>query len=372
MTSAARFKLVAMSVSAIVLLGMSCAPEPPPEVAPPAAKPIGQPVEISVPLGLPPLPIPEDNPPTAETIALGRQLYYDTLLSVDGTIACASCHRPDAGFADPDQFSSGVGGKKGGRQAPSVINAAYYTTQFWDGRAASLEDQAGGPMQNPIEMAHTVEGVVGKLSGDPGYVAQFEKAYGPGPVTFDKVVKAIASFERTVLSGNSPFDRYMYGGDESALSESAKLGLEVFRNEEKGNCAVCHSVDEKSALFSDNKFHNLGVGVDDEGELIDLGRYEVTKQDADRGAFKTPTLRNIAQSAPYMHDGSLTTLKDVVDFYIGAGNSNPWRDKELKELDHLTRKERDALVAFMEALTAELPDHVGAPGGEESSGDSGE
>ena len=191
-------------------------------------------------------------------------------------------------------------------------------------------------------------------------------------MTFDKVVKAIASFERTVLSGNSPFDRYMYGGDESALSESAKLGLEVFRNEEKGNCAVCHSVDEKSALFSDNKFHNLGVGVDDEGELIDLGRYEVTKQDADRGAFKTPTLRNIAQSAPYMHDGSLTTLKDVVDFYIGAGNSNPWRDKELKELDHLTRKERDALVAFMEALTAELPDHVGAPGGEESSGDSGE
>lgn len=353
--------LLSVLVLVVVLLGVSCTLEPPPEVAPAAARPIGQPVEISVPLGLPPLPIPEDNPPTEDTIFLGRNLYYDTVLSVDGTIACASCHRPDAGFADPDQFSSGVGGKKGGRQAPSVINAAYYTTQFWDGRAASLEDQAGGPMQNPIEMAHTAEGVVEKLSGDPSYVAQFEKAYGPGPITFDKTVKAIASFERTVLSGNSPFDRYMYGGEESALTEYARLGLEVFRSEEKGNCATCHSMDEKSALFTDSKFHNLGVGVNDEGALTDLGRYEVTKQDEDRGAFKTPTLRNIAQSAPYMHDGSLNTLKEVVDFYIGAGNSNPWRDKDLKELDHLTRKERDALVAFMEALTADLPDSTGVP-----------
>ena len=148
MTSAPRFRLVALSVAAIVLLGISCAPEPEPEVPPPPAKPMGKTVEISVPLGLPPLPIPKDNPPTAETIALGRQLYYDPMLSVDGTIACASCHRPDAGFADPDQFSSGVGGKKGGRQAPSVINAVYYTTQFWDGRAASLEDQAGGQSQS--------------------------------------------------------------------------------------------------------------------------------------------------------------------------------------------------------------------------------
>jgi cytochrome c peroxidase len=323
--------------------------------------PVGAVVEITAPLGLPPVAIPADNPPTVETIALGRRLYYDPILSKDGTISCASCHQPDFGFADPRQFSIGVGGGAGDRQAPSVWNSAYYTTQFWDGRAASLEDQAVGPMANPIEMAHTLDDIAKALSADASYVAAFEKAFGPGPITAQNAAKAVASFERTVLTGNSPFDRFLYGGDETALSDQAKLGLAVFRDPAKGNCAVCHTIEEGYALFSDSKFHNLGVGADLDGTLKDLGRFKVTNEEKDKGAFKTPTLRNIAQSAPYMHDGSLKTLKDVVDFYIGAGNSNPWRDAELKELDHLTREERDALVVFMESLTGETPANLGPP-----------
>jgi cytochrome c peroxidase len=336
----------------------SCS-QPQAEQAP--ARPIGEVVEIQAPLGLPPVPIPADNPPTAETIALGRRLYYDPVLSKDGTISCANCHQPDFGFADPRQFSIGVNGSTGNRQAPSVWNAAYYTTQFWDGRAASLEDQAVGPMANPVEMAHTLEDIAMVLSADPSYFEAFEKAFGPGPITAQNAAKAIASFERTVLSGNSPFDRFMYGGDQSALSEQAKLGLEVFRDPAKGNCAKCHTIEEGYALFSDSKFHNLGVGAELDGTLNDPGRFKVTNDERDKGAFKTPTLRNIAQSAPYMHDGHLKTLKEVVDFYVGAGNSNEWRDPDVKELDHLTRQERDALVAFMESLTGEVLPNLGPP-----------
>lgn len=325
--------------------------------------PVGDPVEIAVPLGLPPLEIPADNPPTAETIALGRRLYYDKGLSVDSTVSCASCHRPDAGFADPDQFSEGVNGQKGGRQAPPVMNAAYFTTQFWDGRAASLEDQAGGPVENPIEMAFTHEGVVDRLSGDPSYVAQFKEAWGDGPIVFEMVSKSIASFERTVLVGNSPFDRYLFGGEKDAMSEEAVRGLELFRDPKKGNCEVCHTINEEEgyALFTDNKFHNLGVGAKIDGSLSDAGRVEISEDEKDTGAFKTPHLRNIADSGPYMHDGHLKTLKEVLDFYIGAGNSNDFRDEEIHELDFLTAQERTDLIAFMEALTGEYPENVGDP-----------
>ncbi|MDA2927346.1 cytochrome-c peroxidase [Acidobacteria bacterium AH-259-G07] len=324
--------------------------------------PIGTPVEIKAPLGLPPVLIPADNPPTAETISLGRRLYYDPMLSVDDTVACASCHHPDFGFTDGKPVSEGVNGQKGGRNAPTVFNAAYYATQFWDGRAPNLEKQAEGPVQNPIEMAHTLEGVEQKLTADPTYQAEFEKAFGPGPITYEKVEKAIASFERTVISGNSPFDRYFYGGDETALSEAAKRGLEIFRNPQKGNCTACHPI----GLFTDNQFHNIGVGVDDQGELTDVGRYEVSKNEADRGAFKTPSLRNIALTAPYMHDGSLKTLKEVVDFYIGGGNSNPHLDPQLKVLTPTTETGEvnwsgADLEAFLEALTGEIPSNVGSP-----------
>ena len=322
--------------------------------------PIGTPVEIQAPLGLPPVPIPSDNPPTAETISLGRRLYYDPMLSVDDTVACASCHHPDFGFTDGKPVSEGVNGQKGGRNAPTVFNVAYFATQFWDGRSPNLENQAEGPVQNPIEMAHTLEGVEQKLTADPTYQAEFEKAFGPGLITFEKVEKAIASFERTVISGNSPFDRYFYGGDETALSEAAKRGLEILRDPQKGNCTACHPI----GLFTDNRFHNIGVGVDDQGELTDLGRYEVSKNEADRGAFKTPSLRNIALTAPYMHDGSLKTLKEVVDFYIGGGNSNPHLDPQLKVLTPTTETGEvnwsgADLEAFLEALTGEIPPNVG-------------
>ncbi|MFN7921349.1 MAG: cytochrome c peroxidase [Bryobacteraceae bacterium] len=323
------------------------------------ARAIGALVEIKAPLGLPPVPLPADNPPTADSIALGRKLYYDSKLSVDGTVACAFCHDPKRGFSDASPTSTGFKGQKGGRNAPTVWNSAYSTVQFWDGRAPSLEEQAGGPVQNPIEMASTVEGAEKYLQSSAEYPALFEKSFGPGKPTFQKMRFAIASFERTVLTGNSPFDKYMYGGDKKALSASAIRGLEVFRDAKKGNCAVCHTIEKDYALFTDNKFHNLGVGIDAKGELKDLGRFDQTKNDADRGAFKTPTLRHIAKTGPYMHDGSLKTLKDVVDFYVGGGNSNQWRDKEIKSLEHLTKQERADLVAFMESLTGDEPADIG-------------
>lgn len=346
-----------------VLAAVGCSgPEPPSG----PVMPVGESLAIEPPLGLPDVVAPADNPPTAQTVALGRKLYYDKSLSVDNSIACASCHDPEAGFADPNQFSEGVGGKFGGRQAPPVMNAAYFTTQFWDGRAASLEEQAGGPVENPIEMAFTHEGVVERLSEDPLYTALFKEAWGEGPIAFEMVAKSIASFERTVLVGNSAFDRYMFGGDKEAMSEDAIRGLDVFTDPEKGNCEVCHEINEEEgyALFTDNKFHNLGVGAELDGSMADIGRFEVSQVDTDKGAFKTPHLRNIADSAPYMHDGHLRTLKEVVDFYVGAGNSNDFRDDEIHELDHLSAQERADLIAFMEALSGEYPEDVGPPAGE--------
>ena len=346
----------------ITLLLASCAPKSEVTAPPAPAKPIGAVVEIKAPLGLPPVPLPADNPPTAETIALGRRLYFDKGLSVDNAIACASCHDPEKGFSDASPNSAGVGGKRGDRNSPTVWNSAYNTLQFWDGRSPSLEKQAEGPVQNPIEMANTLAAVEKKLSADPSYVTEFEKAYGPGPITYDKVGKAIASYERTVLTGNSPFDKYQFGGDKKALSASAIRGLEIFRDAKKGNCVVCHTIEASHALFTDNKFHNLGVGIDSKGELKDLGRFKETNLEADKGAFKTPTLRNIAQTGPYMHDGSLKTLKDVVDFYVGGGSSNPHLDKEIKSLK-LSKQERDDLEAFLVSLTGETPPNLGPPGG---------
>jgi cytochrome c peroxidase len=328
----------------------------------PPVVPVGAAVTIAAPLGLPDVPVPADNPPTAETIALGRRLYYDTVLSVDNTASCATCHHPDFGFSDGKRVSNGVAGKTGTRNSPTVFNSAYFTTQFWDGRVPSLEKQAEGPVENPVEMAHTLAGVERALRADPSYRAAFQQAFGTDEITYEMVAKAIASFERTVISGNSPFDRYFYGGDEKALSASARRGLEVFRDPQKGNCAACHTISEKNALFTDNKFHNLGVGVNTRGEFADLGRYEVSKIEADKGAFKTPSLRNVALTAPYMHDGSLKTLKDVIDFYIGGGNSNPFLDKEVHALDFLTGQEREDLLAFLESLTGEMPADVGPPG----------
>ncbi|MBM3795561.1 MAG: c-type cytochrome [Acidobacteria bacterium] len=337
-------------------LGTACTrPQPPqPRSAVDSAKPVGQPVAIRGALGLPPLPVPADNPPTAETIALGRDLFHDKRLSADQSISCASCHDAVHSFADPRARSQGVGTKEGNRNAPPVMNAAFHPLQFWDGRAATLEEQAGGPIANPVEMNLPHAQAVERVASDSAYRVRFAQAFGPGPVTMDKITKAIASFERTLIAGDTPFDRYFYGGDKSALSPEAIRGLTIFRDKQRGNCAACHTIGERFALFTDGKFHNVGAGLDNEGEVVDAGRFAVTKRDADRGAFRTPTLRNIARTAPYMHDGSLRTLRQVVDFYIGGGSSNPHLDPEVKPL-RLRGEERGELVAFLESLSSPAP-----------------
>lgn len=325
---------------------------------PESVRPLGSPIALKTPLGLPELSVPPGNAPTAETVALGRKLFFSPLLSADHSVSCASCHKPEKNFVDGQQFSTGVGGKKGNRNAPSARNAAYNATQFWDGRARSLEEQAEGPMMNPVEMAHSLKAIERDLNADASWRAEFEKAFGAAetggsPVTMGRITAALASYERTLIRGNSPFDRYWFGADKRAMNPAAVRGLEVFRNPAKGNCAACHLIDAKFALFTDNRFHNLGTGMNAEGEITDSGRYSVTKRDQDRGAFRTPSLRDVALTAPYMHDGSLKSLKEVVDFYVGGGNSNPNRDPLIKPLTHLTGQERADLVSFLEALTGE-------------------
>ena len=322
--------------------------------------PIGQRIEIKPPLGLPAVPIPSDNPPTADSIALGRKLFYDVRLSSDNSIACASCHAPQMDFANRVSLSVGVAGKLGERNAPSIENAAYLPFQFWDGRASSLELQAVGPMANPVEMAQPHEIAVSKLAKDEAYKTMFRKAFGTPDVTIGRIEKALASFERTILTGNSAFDRYQFGGDKSALNAAQIRGLEVFKDPHRGNCAACHSIDAHSALFTDGKFHNTGEGVNSDGIIVDVGRYHETKIETDTGAFMTPTLRNVANTAPYMHDGRLKSLQDVVDFYAGEGNSNPYLDKEMRTIA-LTGQDRRDLVEFMKALTGDLPPNVGPP-----------
>src|SRR5271163_4832880 len=327
---------------------------------PASEKPIGEVVAIRAPLGLPPVPIPADNPPTAETIALGRELFYDMRLSKDNTVSCASCHNPTLAFTDGRRVARGVGGALGVRNAPTLLNAAYSPLQFWDGRAKSLEEQSAAPIEDPVEMNQKHEVSVSKIAKDPAYHAEFAQAFGPGSVTLSKIQKSLASFERTLLSGNSPFDQYQYGGNKQALSPAAIHGLAIFTDPQRGNCVVCHTINEKYALFTDGKFHNTGAGVNGEGEFTDIGRFSQTKLETNKGEFKTPTLRNIALSSPYMHDGSLKTLKDVVDFYAGGGNSNPYLDKEIKPLK-LSGKDRADLIEFLEALTGDMPAHAGPP-----------
>jgi cytochrome c peroxidase len=300
----------------------------------------GQVMADDLPLGLKPVPIPKDNPQTAEKIALGKQLYFDKRLSKDNTVSCASCHAPEKGFSNGERFATGVGGAKGGRSAPSVINSAYYRQQFWDGRAASLA--------NPIEMALSIEDAVGRLNRIAGYKSQFQKVFGTD-ANPDGIAKAIAAYERTVLSGNAPYDKYK-AGDKSALSEAAERGRKLFFG--KANCAACHA----GANFSDNSYHNIGIGMD--AKDPDKGRVVVSKLGGDTGAFKTPTLREIARSAPYMHDGSLKTLEEVVEHYAKGGIANEWLDEELFKL-RLNDQDKTDLVTFIkEGLASpDYPDH---------------
>ena len=301
-----------------------------------------------VPLGLKPVSVPKDNPQTAEKISLGKQLYFDKRLSKDNSVSCASCHAPEKGFSNGDRFATGVDGAKGGRSAPSVINAAYYLQQFWDGRAASLEEQALGPIANPIEMALSIEDAVDRLNKIAGYKSQFQNVFGTD-ANPDGIAKAIAAYERTVLSGNAPFDKYK-AGDESALSEAAERGRKLFFG--KANCAACHA----GPNFSDNSYHNIGIGMD--AKEPDKGRVAVSNLGGDTGAFKTPTLREIARTAPYMHDGSLKTLEEVVEHYAKGGIANEWLDEEVFKL-RLSDQDKADVVTFMkEGLASpDYPDH---------------
>ena len=292
--------------------------------------------EDDFPLGLKKLVWPQDNKHTAEKVELGKQLYFDKRLSRDDTISCASCHDPKKGWSNAEAFATGVRGQKGGRSAPTIINSAYQELQFWDGRAKLLEGQALGPIQNPIEMDMPLDEVVAKLNKIDGYKKQFQKVFGTD-VTSDGMAKAIAAFERTVLSGGAPFDRYK-AGDTKALSETAQRGMKIFFG--RGHCSACHV----GPNFTDGAFHNIGVGM--EGEKPDFGRLELSKQGGDRGAFKTPTLREIARTAPYMHDGRFKTLEEVVNYYDKGGFPNDALDEEIYPLK-LTAEEKADLITFL-------------------------
>jgi cytochrome c peroxidase len=325
--------------------------------------------------------IPEDNPLTRAKIELGRQLYFDRRLSVDSTISCADCHHPEDGYARATTFGIGVLDQEGNRNSPASYNRILSKEQFWDGRAPTLEDQAIGPIANPIEMGSTHEAAVSSIGKVEGYRVQFEKIFDEG-VTIENIGKALASFERVLVTGPSPYDFYepvrrveeRFGTEPEDLeilqeeapeiyaqyldqkkaseahpmSESARRGRAIFFGQ-KASCTACHT----SANFTDEKYHNLGVGR--MAENPDLGRFEVTGEEKDKGAFKTPTIRNVTLTAPYMHDGSQATLREVVEWYNKGGHPNPHLSKDIRKLN-LTEQEIDDLVAFMEALTGEFPE----------------
>jgi len=321
--------------------------------------------------------IPAGNELTTDRIALGRKLYFDTRLSKDGTVACATCHDVSRGFTDHRSVSEGIGDHLGKRSAPTTMNAALMQSQFWDGRAPSLEDQAKLPILNPIEMGHPdAAGAMAAVNSDPAYVGLFQKAYGRTP-NYDDLGRAIASFERTLIFLDAPFDRFA-GGDSRAISAAAQRGLDLFNG--KARCVSCHMINSSNPLGTDNLFHNIGVSARTqnfealaakalgvlkenndsaaldklaiETDMSELGRFLVTKKRGDVGAFKTEQLRNVGLTAPYMHDGSLKTLWDVMDHYNKGGETNAYLDGGIEPLN-LSESEVNDVVAFLFTLTDE-------------------
>ena len=290
------------------------------------------------------MPVPDDNPLTAAGVALGGKLFRDPILSADWSISCASCHDPDRSFTDSRPKAVGVFGREGPRRVPKLLNRGYGRSFFWDGRIASLEEQVLQPVINQMEMDLQVSEAVERLAADAGYRLEFRESFGRAPNGED-LARALASYVRTILSGGSRYDRYLAGASE-ALDGRERLGLEVFRG--KGNCVTCHL----GPNLTDERFHNTGVGYAD-GRFADNGRFAVSGRERDRGAFKTPTLRNVAQTAPYMHDGSMATLEDVIDDYDEGGTPNPYLDREIRKLD-LSATEKAALAAFLRALTGDV------------------
>ncbi len=288
--------------------------------------------------------IPEDNPPTPEKIALGKQFFWDKRWSKSGTVACVSCHQPGHGWTDPQQFSTTFDGKLTPRRAPTLVNRLFSDRQLWTGLRASLEDQAKNDSNRSDET------VVAHLSAVPVYQAQHRKVFGRD-LDADGVAKAIAAYVRTIVSGNSSYDRFQ-AGDKNAMSASAQRGLVLF--EGKAACVRCHA----GFNFTDEGYRNIGVGMDK--EKPDLGRFVISKNEADKGSFKTPTLRDVAKRGPYMHDGSEKTLADVVAFYNKGGVKNSWLSSDVRPLA-LTAQEQADLVEFMKALTGVIDPDVGRP-----------
>jgi len=310
---------------------------------------------------LPPIPVPADNTQSAAKVELGHMLAFDPRLSKNDSISCAGCHLPFAGGGGHTARAFGQGGELG-RWAPTWVNSAYSTSLFWDGRAASLEEQTGamidakgnhmGPISAPPEMGGDVSTVVKKLNAIPGYKKAFNEAFGED-ATPHNIAKAIAAYERTLVATDAPFQRYV-NGDDKAISKSAKRGFELFRG--KAMCITCHS----APLMTDNAFHN--IGVPQVGPLKeDLGRYEVTKDDADKAAFKTPTLYNSASLTFFMHDGAFSTMQQVIEHYNKGGNVKGKNQDALMQPLGLSKAEVGDLMAFMETLTDERLNHIHAP-----------
>ena len=339
---------------------------------------------FAAPVGLPPVPVPADNPITPEKVKLGDKLFHDTRFSSTGEVSCATCHDRAKGFADGLPVSEGIGKLKGTRNAPTIINAAYLHTQFWDGREPSLESQSAQPFLNPVEMGlKDHEPILKIVRSDPEYSNLFSNAFGKtgDRITMTEVKQALGTFERTLISGNSPFDQYYFKGDKTAMSPAAIRGLEVYVNQ--GRCVSCHRIEQTQALFTDNRFHMIGVSANQMPKDLDelsaavqnvkekgtdiavlsnpktssLGRFAVTGELTDIGAFKTPTLRNIELTAPYMHDGSHKTLEEVVTFYNNGGRLDE-ADPVPELLSggirplNLTEAQQADLVAFLKALTS--------------------
>jgi cytochrome c peroxidase len=305
----------------------------------------------TAPLGLPLIPWPNDNPYSPARAELGRMLFFDGRLSANGVVSCAFCHEPAHAFAAALPLSIGVDGKFGTRRAMTLINRAWGKSQFWDGRAPTIEAQIVSPLTNPDEMGMTTEGAVEKIRSIKGYAPLFAAAFGDSTITYDRITQAIATFERTIVSGYSPYDRYV-AGDKTALTKQQKDGLDFFNK--KGECAECH----RAPTFTDEKFANIGVGMD--RAKPDPGRSGITNKRSDFGKFKVPTLRDLAVRAPYMHDGSIKTLGEVLDLYAKGGLPNPHLDTRLAPF-YLDAETKRALLAFLDGLNGEGWQKITAP-----------
>ena len=313
------------------------------------------------PLGLPAVRIPPPNPPTAAKILLGRQLFFDARLSAGGRMACATCHEPREAFTQTQVTTPrGASGKPLPRNAPALINAAYADRLMHDGEAPSLEAQVLSPLFAADKMANpSIAGLVSRVAALPDYAGRFETAFGES-ATMSNIAKAIACYERTLLSGAAPFDRWRYGAEEIALSDMAKAGFALFTG--KARCVACHAIGEADALFTDRSFHNTGVGwraaqQRPADRAIDLGREAVTHDPLDRFKYRTPSLRNAARTGPYMHDGSFASLRDVVAFYNAGGAPDSGLDPLIRPLD-LSDAEISSLVAFLDSLTGDNLDDL--------------